>query len=208
MMFRSVLGVSRKYHTLLPKALAFQPINDLNKFIFDFLLNEDPIQLDGLRENIRQYRHLETIMKDQKKRYEMLQSLMGTYDKYQKQVEKLDKQKHLLTMINYESNLKEKDTLELRKNEHQNQITFYQQQANLIKQQMDKVEQDYIDTRTALNGNDGYRLYEELTKKQKQSNDQYIELKTQFQGFWNDYQKELKVLSDLRYTHTLPLSKD
>lgn len=208
MMFRNVLGVSRKYHTLLPKALAFQPINDLNKFIFDFLLNEDPIQLDGLRENIRQYRHLETIMKDQKKRYEMLQSLMGTYDKYQKQVEKLDKQKHLLTMINYESNLKEKDTLELRKNEHQNQITFYQQQANLIKQQMDKVEQDYIDTRTALNGNDGYRLYEELINKQKQSNDQYTELKTQFQGFWNDYQKELKVLSDLRYTHTLPLSKD
>ena len=33
-------------------------------------------------------------------------------------------------------------------------------------------------------------------------------MKTQFQGFWNDYQKELKLLSDLRYTHTLPLSKD
>ncbi len=74
-LFRQALGVSKKYFELIPRALAFKPINQVYNFIFDFLLNEDPVKIDDLRNNIRAYRNLGNILKDQQNRLEALEKI-------------------------------------------------------------------------------------------------------------------------------------
>lgn len=56
MMFATALGVKSKYMDLVPKALAFKPVEDLNSFIFQFLLDDEPVDIEALRESIRSYR--------------------------------------------------------------------------------------------------------------------------------------------------------
>lgn len=58
---------ARKYAKILPKALAFKPI-DLQQFIFDFLLDDDPVDIRSLRNNVEQLKKVETqIIKDREK---------------------------------------------------------------------------------------------------------------------------------------------
>jgi len=56
-----------KYSKLLPKAMAFKPM-DLNNFIFEFLLDDDPIDIKSLKINVEKLRQIETqIIKDKEK---------------------------------------------------------------------------------------------------------------------------------------------
>lgn len=58
---------ARKYARILPKALAFQPI-DLQQFMFEFLLDDDPIDIRSLRNNVEQLKKVELqIIKDREK---------------------------------------------------------------------------------------------------------------------------------------------
>ncbi|VEU80521.1 ATP-binding protein [Haploplasma axanthum] len=58
---------SRKYAKILPKALAFKPI-DLQAFIFEFLLDDDPIDIRSLKNNVEQLKKVEMqIIKDREK---------------------------------------------------------------------------------------------------------------------------------------------
>ena len=58
---------ARKYAKILPKALAFRPI-DLQNFVFEFLLDDEPIDIQSLRNNVEQLKKVETqIKKDREK---------------------------------------------------------------------------------------------------------------------------------------------
>lgn len=58
---------ARKYSKILPKALAFKPI-DLQAFVFEFLLDDDPIDIRSLRNNVEQLKKVEMqIIKDREK---------------------------------------------------------------------------------------------------------------------------------------------
>ena len=119
-LYRQALGVSQKYFQLIPRALAFKPINHVYNFIFDFLLNEDPVKIDDLRNNIRAYRNLGNILKDQQNRLESLEKVENFYLSYQKA--KINCQNHQIAKdllyidsLNYE---KDKLTVKIDKVKH------------------------------------------------------------------------------------------
>lgn len=49
---------AKKYAKILPKALAFRPI-DLQAFVFEFLLDDDPIDIQSLKNNVEQLKRVE-----------------------------------------------------------------------------------------------------------------------------------------------------
>jgi len=51
-----------KYAKILPKALAFNSL-DLQKFVFDFLLDDDPIDIQSLKNNVEQLKKVEAQIK-------------------------------------------------------------------------------------------------------------------------------------------------
>lgn len=68
----SVFGLdSKKYSQLLPKALAFKPI-DVHSFVFDFLLDDNPIDIQSLKNNVSQLKKIEAQIKKDREKLEKL----------------------------------------------------------------------------------------------------------------------------------------
>src|SRR5690554_2392166 len=62
---------ARKYSQILPKALAFKPI-DLQAFIFEFLLDDDPVDIQSLKNNVEQLKRVETQIRIDREKLELL----------------------------------------------------------------------------------------------------------------------------------------
>lgn len=60
--------IEEKFFQLIPKALAFKPINDIKDFVYSYVLDEKEVNIDTLRENVRSYQELEKTLEGVKKR--------------------------------------------------------------------------------------------------------------------------------------------
>ena len=45
--------IEGKFFQLIPKALAFKPIDDIKDFVYSYVLDEKEVNVDNLRENVR-----------------------------------------------------------------------------------------------------------------------------------------------------------
>lgn len=110
-MIKSTLGLSSdKYFELLPKALAFHPINEVNKFVYDFLLPEDTVDIESLQTNIYSYREISKLLKIEKEKLDALlplESLSKTYKKVDSGIKVLD---YLKVDLNFEATQREMET--------------------------------------------------------------------------------------------------
>ncbi len=72
----SYFGIdARKYSKILPKALAFRPI-DLQTFVFDFLLDDEPIDITSLKNNVSQLKRVEAQIRLDKEKLEKLDKIV------------------------------------------------------------------------------------------------------------------------------------
>ncbi|WP_017193767.1 ATP-binding protein [Vaccinium witches'-broom phytoplasma] len=70
-----------KYLEILPKALAFTPLN-LQNFVFDFLLEENPINISSLKNSVRQLKKIESQIELDKKKLQQLIVIIDAEKKF------------------------------------------------------------------------------------------------------------------------------
>lgn len=64
-----------KFFQLIPKALAFKPIDDIKDFVYSYVLDEKEVNIDSLRENVHTYQELEKTLEGVKKRISRLEEI-------------------------------------------------------------------------------------------------------------------------------------
>lgn len=75
-MIKSRLGrIEDKFFSLIPKALAFKPIDDIKDFVYSYVLDEKEVNIEVLRENVRTYQDLKRTLESVKKRMEKLEKI-------------------------------------------------------------------------------------------------------------------------------------
>lgn len=75
-MVQGKLGrIEDKFFRLIPKALAFKPIDDIKDFVYSYVLDEKEVNIDILRENVRTYQDLERTLESVKKRMLKLEQI-------------------------------------------------------------------------------------------------------------------------------------
>lgn len=67
--------IEDKFFSLIPKALAFKPIDDIKDFVYSYVLDEKEVNIDVLRENVRTYQELEKTLDSVKRRIEKLEKI-------------------------------------------------------------------------------------------------------------------------------------
>lgn len=76
---KMVLGklgrIEDKFFRLIPKALAFKPIDDMKDFVYSYVLDEKEVNIDVLQENVRTYQDLERTLESVKKRMSKLEQI-------------------------------------------------------------------------------------------------------------------------------------
>lgn len=79
--FRARLGhLDENFFEMIPKSIAFKPMNNVKSFINKFILPEKKIDVDTLRENIRNLREMQTILAEVRKQIDQLQAILSKYD--------------------------------------------------------------------------------------------------------------------------------
>ena len=67
--------IEDKFFRLIPKALAFKPIDNIKDFVYSYVLDEKEVNIDLLRENVRIYQDLERTLESVKRRMEKLEQI-------------------------------------------------------------------------------------------------------------------------------------
>lgn len=79
--FRARLGhLDEKFFEMIPKSMAFKPMDNVKSFINQFILPEKKIDVDTLRENIRNLREMQLILAEVKKQIEQLQAILAKHE--------------------------------------------------------------------------------------------------------------------------------
>lgn len=72
--------IEDKFFSLIPKAIAFRPIDDIKDFVYSYVLDEKEVNIDVLRENVRTYQELEKTLESVKKRISKLDNIEKHYN--------------------------------------------------------------------------------------------------------------------------------
>lgn len=71
-----------KYYELLPKAVSFKPIDDVDSFVYRFLMPEKNVSIEGIRANIRTYNNTLAIVETDKAKQTILENIIHRGDEY------------------------------------------------------------------------------------------------------------------------------
>lgn len=72
----SILSVEGgKFYELLPKALSFKPIDDVDDFVYKFLMPEMNVNIRSVQENIKDYNETQRIVRNDKAKLEILNNI-------------------------------------------------------------------------------------------------------------------------------------
>ncbi len=80
-MIRNRFGrIEEKFFRLIPKAMAFRPIDDIKDFVYSYVLDEKEVNIDILRENVRTYQDLQKTLENVKIRIGRLDIIERFHD--------------------------------------------------------------------------------------------------------------------------------
>lgn len=172
--FLDVLNINNyKYIELIPKALAFRPIDELHKFVFDFLLNQKDISITELKQNVHSYREFENLLETLKEKEELLEKIANNYKLYNDYINKEDLLKQLKKYSDHQELILREKKLE----EKITQTKILIEELNTKKKELDKeyenrqIEIDRLNS--FLNKQDIGSIYQELEKKLREKEKQY-----------------------------------
>ncbi|MFU0831329.1 MAG: hypothetical protein ACFWUC_00065 [Oscillospiraceae bacterium] len=137
-------GLPQKFGTLLKKAVPFNPIADIQKFITEFVCDEQQnIDIGLIQENIRHYQSLEEESAKLQTRMQALEQINETYDRYRD----FENQERLYQYLLDRSDLelqkkKQKDKQELILH-HKRLIEQNENLRNSCKSQKEKLNEEY-----------------------------------------------------------------
>ena len=82
--FRHRMGnLDEKFFDIIPKSLAFKPMDNVKDFINKFVLSEERVNVQGLRDNIETLGELEIVLERTRKQLEGLDGILAKYEQIQ-----------------------------------------------------------------------------------------------------------------------------
>jgi uncharacterized protein YPO0396 len=158
---------ARKYAKILPKALAFRSI-DLQAFVFEFLLDDDPIDIQSLKNNVAQLKKVEEQIRNDRERLEKLDEIIKTGE----DIEFNRNQRSINELID-QLNWVEKREQFIKENENklttiEQRLEYLREQKAHIDEQIDESDQTILNLERAKNDNDLSRTltsYQEALEK-------------------------------------------
>lgn len=197
-MFANALGVKIKYFELVTRALAFKAIDNVYQFIMDFLLKEDPVDINNLRLSIQSYQKLEEQLKTSKEECDSLFEIVDENKKYQ------DKHFDIDVMQCLKDKVKEK-SLYTQMNVAEEECRKLNRKLQALQENNIQLEQDYTiylnqsnKLENSINQNETYRLKESLQRDYDSKLNDLSKKEHTYQSLLQNIQEEASILKKLR----------
>ncbi len=193
-MIKSTLGLSNdKYFELLPKALAFSPINDVNKFVYDFLLPEDNVDIEALKTNFHSYREISKQLMIEKEKLDALLPLENESSLLHKVKTNINILKHLEVEIKMESIKKSIENEMIKENNAKKNI----QELNEIKSEFNRQINEVETGIRKLENNDILQRIHELEEQIKIDKENIKDINNRINSLMDNLQRVSRLAKNL-----------
>lgn len=201
--FKRRLGnLDDKFFDIIPKSLAFKPMDNVKEFINKFVLSEEHIDVVSLRENIETLSELEEVLERSRKELTMLEKITEKYEAIEAKNHDIKVNELLIKIATHEAlkNAIEEEEKELRLKEQtvESNSREIQEHENKIRE----LDQKIIEIQLAINGNEANKLVagtkqriQALEEKQEEEKRKQSNLKSQLESL-KFYLKKLLVMEE------------
>ncbi len=197
-MFANALGVKLKYFELVTRALAFKAIDNVYQFIMDFLLKEDPVDINNLRLSIQSYQKLEEQLKVSKEECDFLAKIVDENKDYQKAHVDIDVTQCL------QDKVKEK-SLSNQMMKTEEECAKINRKLQALQEKNIQLDQDYNSylnqsnkLENSINQNETYRLKESLQRDYDSKTNDLLKKEHTYQSLLETIENEAEVLKKLK----------
>ncbi len=163
--YRNRLGsFNDRFFELLPKALAFRPINNVKDFVYSYLLDKKEVNIENLKDNVRNLLEFENVLKEIKKKLSKLENIDSIYNQLNKIEETIKVQDYIIIraqketsqteLVDSEKNIKDKEELN----------NTYIVKIDELKLQLTKRKSYKDEMHTSLLSNDTYQMINNINR--------------------------------------------
>lgn len=162
-----------RFFSVLVKALSFRPITDIRKFVYDYVLDAEPVNIDVMRENLENYRHYGALVEQAKQKLVGLEAI-GRLHGERADLENLIRvQSYIILKAERESFQDQINEAAVREGNLAGAISRGRAEVQALDKEISQVERTIGEIKIALASNSTQRLIEVLTGEIKELQDEY-----------------------------------
>ena len=163
--FRHRMGnLDEKFFDIIPKSLAFKPMDNVKQFINKFVLSENRVDVESLRNNISLLDDLEKTLNKTKKQLEALTKILAVFDAIERKDRDLLINDILLKLADLESVVKsleeDKRDIELKKQT----ILGIDERLQTLGKKIHALEDEILNLKVSISNNEAGKLVESLKR--------------------------------------------
>lgn len=189
--------IEDKFFRLIPKALAFRPIDDIKDFVYSYVLDEKEVNIDVLRENVRSYQDLQRTLENVKLRIEKLEQIVSVHTQIADGRKKDRMYDYFLERV--EADLIEEEITALQKEVSSEEYRLKEQngQITLTKKEQEEKQRIRDDLRTELASDKDFIAKDEQEKRLKELEERQAERLDEKQNLLESIEKAKRQLKKL-----------
>lgn len=205
--FKSRFGrLDDKFFELIPKSLAFKPINDIKDFVYSYVLDKRDVNIEILRDNVRTYQDFLMMLESIRIKLSKLEKINGKYDEVMSCIRKEKTYDYYLARAEKEITEADVKSEQSKIEEAKRVIGELMQVIARIKEQRNSKEARHMEISAELSGNEEFIALKNLEKeidRLKGEIDQLMSEKKDFMESVKTAVKNARVLLDADNAKTL-----
>jgi uncharacterized protein YPO0396 len=131
-------GVKESFFSLFGKGISFKPITNLRKFVYDYILEERPVDVDTMRDYVDRYRQMENEIMHTESEIEALQEVCNEFEK----VNKFREQEKTSLYMWHRGNLEQKKRELVEKEKEHQQAQKYLEECSREVRELEELHED------------------------------------------------------------------
>ncbi len=167
--FKRRLGnLEDKFFDIIPKSLAFKPMDNVKEFINKFVLSETKIDVASLRENIETLNELEYLLERSQKQYSALENILKAYERIEKKEHDIQINDILLMLANRDALYQELEDIKKDIRLKRQYVESNSQELDLVVQKLAALEEQIIAINVAIQSNSSNKMIEDAKRRIQQ----------------------------------------
>ncbi|MCL2294152.1 MAG: hypothetical protein FWC36_04725 [Spirochaetes bacterium] len=150
------------YLDALTRSIGFKPLDSIDQFVCDFILEENPVSIQDMKQNLENYKEADRQAKAAIAKIGVLKKICAKAAEWRNYAGLILKQEYLKLRIELENEKQKKENASKQLVETENKLDFTNREISSLNQKQLDSEQELRALDQSLAANETHRLYEEI----------------------------------------------
>jgi len=153
------------YFDTLTRSIGFRPLDSIDRFVCDYILEENPVPIQDMKQNLENYKEADRQAAGAIEKIAALKNICAKAGEWQHCTSLILRHEFLKIRVEQERVRQQKETAARNLAETHNKLDFITQEIDSLEQHLLDTEQELRAVDMSLAANDAHRLYEEISSR-------------------------------------------